>query len=245
MVTVWPGFLASNRRLASKRTSFLLSSIAQWLHHRSSVAWTADAAISAVHSVSSATRIDSRISVLLVEVRPAQAPGSIALPRRWCQIFVDGPDPTRRRQGRTQWSGSEIELHARRAGGLDERVAGRRARETRHVDGPAARQLLADNLHATGGERPQRVGRQRLRGGQLGDDRVEGRWQRLVGPPATILIPGPLERLGGLRRAGRHGQSRACLLAPEGLPVRVDEDGIEDHFHRGGRAQKGGDTIEV
>src|SRR5512132_1391386 len=88
MVTVWPGFLASNRRLASRRTSFLLSSIAQWLHHCSSVAWTADAAISHVHSVSSTTRIDSRISVLLVEVRPAQAPGSIAFPWRRCQVFV-------------------------------------------------------------------------------------------------------------------------------------------------------------
>src|SRR6185295_12493615 len=72
MVTVWPGFLASNRRLASKRTTFLLSSIAQWLHHCSSVAWTADAAISHVHSVSSAIRIDSRIGVLLVELEPAR-----------------------------------------------------------------------------------------------------------------------------------------------------------------------------
>src|SRR5678816_880337 len=70
MVTVWPGFLASNRRLASKRTTFLLSSIAQWLHHCSSVAWAADAAISHVHSVSSTIRIDSRIGVLLVELGP-------------------------------------------------------------------------------------------------------------------------------------------------------------------------------
>src|ERR1700675_5081305 len=72
MVTVWPGFLASNLRLASKRTIFLLSSIAQWLHHCSSVAWAADAAISHVHSVSTTTRIDSRIGVLLVELGPAR-----------------------------------------------------------------------------------------------------------------------------------------------------------------------------
>src|SRR4026208_2091095 len=72
MVTVWPGFLASNRRLASKRTPFLLSSIAQWLHHCSSVAWAADAAISHVHSVSSTIRFDSRIGVLLVELGPVR-----------------------------------------------------------------------------------------------------------------------------------------------------------------------------
>src|SRR5882672_11396614 len=72
MVTVCPGFLASNRRLASKRTTFLLSSIAQWLHHCSSVAWAADAASSHAHSVSGTIRIDSRIGVLLVELGPAR-----------------------------------------------------------------------------------------------------------------------------------------------------------------------------
>src|SRR4029450_4589588 len=72
MVTVWPGFLASKRRLASKRTTFLLSSIAQWLHHCSSVAWMAEAAVSHGHGVSSTIRIDSRIGVLLVELGPAR-----------------------------------------------------------------------------------------------------------------------------------------------------------------------------
>src|SRR4026209_2850076 len=96
MVTVWPGFLASNRRLASKRTTFLLSSIAQWLHHFGAVAWTADAAISHVHSVSSTIRIHSRIGVLLVELGPARPrPEASHFPRGGARLSCQVPLPAR------------------------------------------------------------------------------------------------------------------------------------------------------
>jgi hypothetical protein len=73
MVTVWPGFFASNRRLASNSTAFLLSSMAQWLHHCSSVARAAGAPASATPRVSSRTHDDCRIGDLL---------GEMGLPRR-------------------------------------------------------------------------------------------------------------------------------------------------------------------
>src|SRR5213593_4366736 len=61
MVTVFPGFLCSNRRLASKSTAFLLSSIAQWLHHWSSTAWAMPAPADQTHAASSNDRIDPRM----------------------------------------------------------------------------------------------------------------------------------------------------------------------------------------
>src|SRR5262249_24687271 len=73
--TVFPGCFASKRRLASKRTAFLESSTAQWLHHWSWAAWAGPPAAVA--------RISAAVSVPIVVRR------MVVLPFEWG--FTMGP----------------------------------------------------------------------------------------------------------------------------------------------------------
>src|SRR5262249_19396074 len=135
MVTVWPGFFCSNRRLASNSTLFLLSSIAQWLHHWSSTACAADAAASARPAASINERSGWRMTILLgtATIIPRRDPGHDELAHSGASSLRS---PHRSARDRRRASSLDVDRPAGRARSAPAGLSGARVLSPR---GPRAR----------------------------------------------------------------------------------------------------------